>query len=91
VFLFSHHPPIVTSLGVDCLDPAEYSRIDDWIGGRAYADSVWGFFSGHHHLDYELTAYRDQRIVVTPAAKEDTTARVVQVFADGAVDYGTLL
>jgi 3',5'-cyclic AMP phosphodiesterase CpdA len=91
VFLFSHHPPVVTTLGIlDCLTIDEVNRIDAFIRDRGLSGAIWGFFAGHHHLDYDLTGFDDQRIVVTPAAK-DGNVRVIQLFGDHRVEYGTLL
>ena len=91
VFLFSHHPPVVTTLGIlDCLTIGEVDRIDGFIRDRALGGSIWGFFAGHHHLDYTLTGFDGQRIVVTPATK-DGTVRVIQLYGDHRVEYGTLL
>ncbi|MBI5501825.1 MAG: metallophosphoesterase [Deltaproteobacteria bacterium] len=92
VFFFSHHPPIVTSLGVlDCLTIDEVDRIDGYIRDRALGGSIWGFFAGHHHLDYTLPGYDGQSIVVTPAEKDGSTVRIIQLYGDHRVDTGTFL
>jgi 3',5'-cyclic AMP phosphodiesterase CpdA len=92
VFVFSHHPPIVTTLGVlDCLSPGEQDRIGSFLRDGGCGDAVFGFFAGHHHLDYDLVRYEGQHVVVTPEAKAGATVRVIQIFGDGTVDYGTLL
>ncbi|MBI5490794.1 MAG: metallophosphoesterase [Deltaproteobacteria bacterium] len=92
VFFFSHHPPIVTSLGIlDCLTIDEVNRIDGYIRDHALGGSIWGFFAGHHHLDYTLPGYDGQTIVVTPAEKDGSTARVIQLYGDHRVDVATFL
>ncbi len=91
-FVFSHHPPVVTTLGIlDCLSLDEVNRIDDMLRDGGYGGAVWGFFAGHHHLDYTVEGYEGQNIVVTPAEKDGGTVRVIRLYDDGRVEYGTLL
>lgn len=91
-FVFLHHPPVVTTLGfLDCLSPDEVDRLDALLRSDGIRGAVWGFFAGHHHVEYVLSEYDDQHVVVMEATKEDAAARVVQLFGDGRVEYGTIL
>jgi 3',5'-cyclic AMP phosphodiesterase CpdA len=90
-FIFSHHPPVVTTLGIlDCLTTDEVGRIDDLLREDGVRGAVWGFFAGHHHLDYTLERFDGQQVVVMPGTK-DEVVRVIQLFGDGRVDVDTLL
>lgn len=91
VLVFCHHPPIVDSLGIDGLTIAEYNRIDDFIRDHGYGDNIYGFFSGHHHLDYTWDRFQGQRVVVTADTGGDASVRVVQIFGNGSVDIDTFL
>jgi 3',5'-cyclic AMP phosphodiesterase CpdA len=91
-FVFLHHPPVVTTLGVlDCLSIDERDRMDGLLRTDGIRGAVWGFFVGHHHVEYVLAEYDDQHVVVMPATKEDAAVRVIQLFGDGRVEYGTFL
>lgn len=89
VLLFSHHPPL--PLGLDSLSPDESDTVDAFIHGLGDGDHVWGFFAGHWHMDLVSVLYGAEPVVVTPAAKDEARVRIVQVSADGTVDYETLL
>ena len=91
-FVFLHHPPLVTTVGLfDCLSPDEVDRMDGLLRTDGIRGAVWGFFAGHHHVEYVMSAYDDQHVVVMPATKEEAAVRVVQLFGDGRVEYGTIL
>jgi 3',5'-cyclic AMP phosphodiesterase CpdA len=91
-FFFSHHPPIVTTLGIlDCLTTVEVDRLDGMIVDHGLGDAIWGFFAGHHHLDYMLPGFEGQSIIVTPAEKSGATVRVIRLYGDGRVEYTTFL
>ena len=91
-FIFSHHPPVVTTLGIlDCLTLDEVDEINAMLRYGGYGGAVWGFFAGHHHVDYTLEGYQGQNIVVTPAEKDGGTVRVMRLYDDGRVEYGTFL
>jgi len=90
-FVFLHHPPIVTTGGLlDCLDPGEADRLDALLRNDGIRGAVWGFFAGHHHVEYAMSVYDGQHVVVMPATK-DGAVRIVQLFGDGRVEYGTFL
>jgi len=91
VLIFCHHPPIVDSLGIDGLTLAEQNQIDDFIRDNGYANNIYGFFSGHHHLNYTLTRYQGQRIVATADCAGSATVRVVQIYGNGMIDIDTFL
>lgn len=90
-FVFLHHPPIVTTAGLlDCLSPEETGRLEALLRSDGIRGAVWGFFAGHHHVDYAMSVYDGQHVIVMPATK-DGAVRVVQLFGDGRVEYGTFL
>jgi len=91
IFVFSHHPPLVDSMGIDCLTISEYSTIRDFIRDRGYGGNIFGFFAGHWHMNMVFEAFGGHPIVVTAAAKDDATVRVVEFFSDGTVFHETFL
>jgi hypothetical protein len=91
IFLFCHHPPLVTSLGIDGLSVGEAARLHDLIRDGGHGETIYGIFSGHHHLDYELELYEGQHIVATAAAKDGGGVRLVRIASDGTVDHDTML
>jgi len=91
ILIFSHHPPIVSFLGIDCFSNAEYNRFHEYIIDNHYGENIFGFFAGHWHLNSVLVRYEGQQVVVTAAAKDDSTVRVVEFFSDGTIFFGTFL
>jgi len=89
ILVFVHHPPM--TVGRFGLTDADYQTLTDFIENSGYGPSLFGFFAGHLHIDLEDTDFDGQRIVVTAAAKDDSTVRVVQVLRNGSIDYGTFL
>lgn len=90
-FVFLHHPPIVTTAGLlDCLSSEETGQLEALLRSDRIRGAVWGFFAGHHHVEYAMSVYDGQHVIVMPATK-DGAVRVVQLFGDGRVEYGTFL
>ena len=91
ILVFSHHAPMVDSFGIDCLTVSEYNRIRDYIRDNGYAENIYGFFAGHWHMNVLFERYEGHPIVVTAAAKDDSTVRVVEFFSDNTIFYDTYL
>ena len=88
ILVFCHHPPI---RGIVGLPDEDYYTVRDYIIDNEYGDDIYGFFAGHLHFELIDTLFDGQQVIVTDAAKEESTVRVVQVFSDGTIDYHTLL
>lgn len=91
VIAFAHHPPMVAVPIQFGLSEDEHDLLDAAIRESGAAESFFGFFGGHHHVAYELEDYASQQIVVLAATKDGDPPRVVQLFADGRVDFATSL
>ncbi len=90
VVLLSHHPPV--PLELDSFTSEERDTMAELIEQGDYGDDIAAFFAGHWHFNYvNEDSYDGIPVVVTDAAKESGTARVVQVFSDGSLDYDNLL
>ncbi len=90
VFVFSHHPPI--DMGMLAFSSDEFQTAFDLVVGQGHSSRVAGFFAGHWHFDIvETVRYEGVPVVLTSAAKDDSTVRVIQVFSDGTIDFDVLL
>lgn len=89
VLLFSHHPPL--ALGVDSLSTDEADQLAGFLDEHDLGGPVGAWFAGHWHLDLVSEMYDGFPVVVTGAAKEDSTVRVVRVDPDQGVEFETLL
>ncbi|MFH1437863.1 MAG: metallophosphoesterase [Pseudomonadota bacterium] len=91
ILFFSHHAPMVDTFGIDCLTVSEYNGIRDYIRDNGYGENIFGFFAGHWHMNVEFERYEEHPIVVTAAAKDESTVRVVEFFSDHTIFYDTFL
>ncbi|MBW2523996.1 MAG: metallophosphoesterase [Deltaproteobacteria bacterium] len=90
ILVFAHHPPgQVAMFGLSAEASAEFASYIENAGHQA---SIFGYFVGHLHVSLvDESTLADQVVVVTAAAKDSSTVRVVQVFSDGTIDFETLL
>jgi len=89
ILVFLHHPPKV--IGPFGLTEADRQTVGDYLASSGYAENIYGFFAGHLHFELLDTDYSGQQLVVTAAAKDDSTVRIVQVMRDGTIDFATQL
>ena len=90
LFVFAHHPPL--DLELIALTSDEFQTAFDLVVGQGHANRIAGIFGGHWHFDIDEEAgYEGVPVVVTSAAKDDSTVRVIQVFSDDTIDSDILL
>ena len=89
ILVFCHHPPI--TVGRYGLTDDDNQTMADFISGGGYGDNIFGFFAGHLHFDMAATYFDGQQVVITAAAKDDATVRVIQILRNGTIDYYTFL
>lgn len=90
ILIFAHHPPAVVAMFG--LSPEGLDQFSSYIEGSGYQRAIFGYFVGHLHFnEVDDSVLTDQVVVVTAAAKDSSTVRVVQVYSDGTIDFETLL
>lgn len=91
IIVFSHHPPLVNSSGVESFSQQEVDKVNGYFNESGYGRSVYGFFSGHLHRDDVTTMEGGQYIVVTDAMSEGVKIRVVQIMEGGVIDFSSFI
>lgn len=90
VLVFSHHPPLPTSLMA--LSDEEQEAFTEVVAQADPDGRVRGFFAGHWHLDVvNEVAFPGRPVVVTPATKDLAAARLVRLWSDGSVGFAEFL
>lgn len=89
VLVFAHHP--LVALELESFSQEEFDSLVETLFAGPRGKHVKAWFAGHWHVNLEGALPTGHPVVITPAAKDASAVRVVQVFSDGSIDFETVL